>query len=208
MSKKQDAFYFQNFIECAEAACSAAKLLKKTLNDFHIEKISDRISEIHQIEHSADEKKHLIVDKLAKAFIAPIEREDIVALSQNIDDITDKIEDVLIRIYINHIEEIQPDAISLMEVVLKCCEEVRNLLEDFADFKHSKTLKDHIIRINALEEEADQLFISSMHKLHANADKNPLHIIAWREIYEYLEKCSDACEHVADQVESVVMKNS
>ncbi len=208
MSKKQDAFYFQNFIECAQASCNAARLLKQTLHDFRVEEISDKIEEIHRIEHSADEKKHLIVDKLAKAFIAPIEREDIVALSQNIDTITDKIEDVLIRIYINHITEIQPDAIALMDVVLKCCEEVRNLLEDFADFRHSKTLKDHIIRINALEEEADQLFISGMYNLHAPADRDPLHVIAWREIYEYLEKCSDACEHVADLVESVVMKNS
>ena len=207
MSKKQDAFYFQNFIACAEASCSAAKLLKNTLTNFRKEEISDKLSEIHQIEHNADEKKHLIIDKLSKAFISPIEREDIVALSQNIDDITDKIEDVLLRIYINHITEIQPDAIALKEVVVKCCEEVRSLLEDFSDFKHSKTLKDRIIRINALEEEADHLFITSMHQLHSGSD-NPLHVIAWREIYEYLEKCSDACEHVADLVESVVMKNS
>ena len=33
-------------------------------------------------------------------------------------------------------------------------------------------------------------------------------IMVWREIFIYLEKCVDACEHVADTVESVVMKNS
>ena len=33
-------------------------------------------------------------------------------------------------------------------------------------------------------------------------------IIAWRERYTYLEKCADACEHVADIVGSVAMKNS
>ena len=33
-------------------------------------------------------------------------------------------------------------------------------------------------------------------------------IIAWREIFNYLEKCCDACEHVADAVESVIMKNT
>ena len=33
-------------------------------------------------------------------------------------------------------------------------------------------------------------------------------IIAWREIYDYLENAPILCEHVADTVGSVVMKNS
>ena len=81
------------------------------------------------------------------------------------------------------------------------------MLEQFADFKRSKSLQDYIIRINTLEEEADQLFISSLRTLHTTCT-DPLEVIVWREIYIYLEKCADACEHVADTVESVVMKNS
>ena len=49
--------------------------------------------------------------------------------------------------------------------------------------------------------------MKSMRKLHTECS-DPLHIIVWREIYIYLERCADACEHVADTVESVVMKNS
>ena len=84
---------------------------------------------------------------------------------------------------------------------------VKELLEEFADFKRSKKLKEQIIRINDLEEESDRLFMSSMRDLHTQST-DPLRIIAWREIYGYLEYCADACEHAADVVESVVMKNS
>ena len=63
------------------------------------------------------------------------------------------------------------------------------------------------VNINTLEEEADELFISSMRTLHTTTS-DPIQIIVWREIYIYLEKCVDACEHVADTVESVIMKNS
>ena len=59
----------------------------------------------------------------------------------------------------------------------------------------------------ALEEKEDELFISSMRKLHVE-EQDVRNIIAWREIYTYLEKCADACEHVADIVGSVAMKNS
>ena len=48
---------------------------------------------------------------LVKAFITPIEREDIILLSQSIDEVTDKIEDVLIRIYINNVQQIRPEAV-------------------------------------------------------------------------------------------------
>ena len=100
MSKKQDAYYFDNFASCAECACRAAHLLKEILKDFRPEEISDRLDEIHEIERSADERRHDLTDKLTKAFITPIEREDIVTLSHHIDEVTDKLEEVLIRIYI------------------------------------------------------------------------------------------------------------
>ena len=96
MSKKQDDYYFDNFMKCAEYSCKAAYLLKEILTEFQPEEISKKMEEIHEIERQADTQRHEITDKLAKAFITPIEREDIIALSHHIDDVTDKIEEVLI----------------------------------------------------------------------------------------------------------------
>lgn len=207
MGKKQDAYYFNTFTACAEDACRAAQLLKSVLENFKPEELEMQLDKLHEIEHSADEKKHDIMDHLAKEFIPPIEREDIVSLSQNIDNVTDKVEDILLRVYMNNVSRIGEDALAMMDVVVQCCEAVRELLQEFADFRRSKNLKKVIIRINDLEEAEDKLFMTSMRKLYTES-KDPIHIIAWREIYIYLERCADACEHVADVVESVVMKNS
>lgn len=35
-----------------------------------------------------------------------------------------------------------------------------------------------------------------------------LDVLSWREIYDKMESCADACEHVGDCVDMVVMKNS
>ena len=207
MGKKQDAYYFNTFTACAEDACRAAQLLKNVLEDFKPEELETQLDKLHEIEHSADEKKHDIMDHLAKEFIPPIEREDIVSLSQNIDNVTDKVEDILLRVYMNNVSTIGRDALAMMDVVVECCEAVRELLQEFADFRRSRNLKKVIIRINDLEEAEDRLFMTSMRKLYTGS-KDPIHIIAWREIYIYLERCADACEHVADVVESIVMKNS
>ena len=164
-------------------------LLKEILTEFQPE-------EIHEIERQADTQRHEITDKLAKAFITPIEREDIIALSHHIDDVTDKIEEVLIRVYINNVQEMRQEVFLMLDVVIECCEELQTLLKEFKNFKHSKELKPSIIRMNTLEEKEDELFISSMRKLHVE-EQDVRNIIAWREIYTYLEKCADACEHVA-----------
>ena len=168
------------------------------------------------MEHAADEKKHEVLDALVKAFITPIEREDIILLSQNIDEVTDKIEGVmlhlfhlqtLIRLYYNNIQSIRPDSLELVSIVVKSCDMVKLMLKEVASFRHSKSLRDHIIAINTLEEQADQVFVTSMRELHTTCT-DPVEIICWREVYFYLEKCTDACEHVADVVEQIVMKNS
>lgn len=207
MSKKQDAFYYDNFLECAQLARKAAYFLKEKLTDFKPEEMEENLESIHKIEHDADEKKHQLTDKLSKAFITPIEREDIVSLSYNIDELTDKAEEVFIRIYMNNVQSIRPDALNMLDIVIKCTEEVCTLIKEFADFRHSKKLNDSIIQINSLEEQADKIYFSSMRALHTEAS-DILDVLAWREIYTYLEKCADACEHVADVVEEVVMKNS
>ena len=207
MSKKSDSYYFQNFIECVECGCQAAKMLEDNLNHFDTGLLQDKLDELHRIEHDADKKKHEMMAVLVKAFITPIEREDIILLSQSIDEVTDKIEDVLIRIYINNVQQIRPEALAFIKVIIRCCEALKEVMEEFADVRKSKTLHGLIIEINALEEEGDRLFIESMRRLHAEVT-DPIEIIAWREIYVYLEKCCDACEHVADVVESVIMKNT
>ncbi len=207
MSKKSDNYYFENFIQCVDCGCQAARMLEENLANFDPDMLMENLERLHVIEHDADKKKHEMMAVLVKAFITPIEREDIILLSQSIDEVTDQIEDVLIRIYISNVRTIRPEAIQFTKVIIRCCQVLKEVMEEFTDFKKSKTLHGLIIEINALEEEGDRLFIDSMRKLHVE-ETDPLEIIAWREIYNFLEKCCDACEHVADAVESVIMKNT
>lgn len=207
MSKKSDSYYFENFIECVDLSGQAARMLEENLEHFEASKLKENLDRLHEIEHGADQKKHEMMAVLVKAFMTPIEREDIMLLSQSIDEVTDKIEDVLIRLYINNVQAIRPDAVQFTKIIIRCCATLKQVMEEFADFKKSKNLHKLLIEINTLEEEGDRLFIQSMRTLHQEC-QDPLEVIAWREIYNYLEKCCDACEHVADAVESVIMKNT
>ena len=143
----------------------------------------------------------------SKAFITPIERDDIYDLSRNIDDMTDKIEDVLQRLYCNNIQTIRPDALKMTATLIRCTEEVKTLLGKLPDFKRDRTLHEHIITIQHDGGRRRPLFLPACGNCTRTCS-DPIEVIAWREVYHYLESCLDACEHVADSVESVIMNNS
>lgn len=206
MAAKSDSFYFNTFSECAALAGEAAQVLHSVLTQFNSDEIDDIMWKLHEVEHKADEKKHDMLSALVKAFITPIERDDIIKLSQAIDDITDSVEDVVIQINMDQVKFIRSDSIEFSNLLIRCCNKVGELLEEFRNFKKSKTIKDIIIEINRLEEEGDQLYISVMKNLHATS-KDPIEIIAWRDIYKAFENVCDYCEDVANIVESIVIGN-
>lgn len=206
MAAKSDSFYFNTFSECAALAGEAAQVLHSVLTQFNSDEIDDIMWKLHEVEHKADEKKHDMLSALVKAFITPIERDDIIKLSQAIDDITDSVEDVVIQINMDQVKFIRPDSIEFSNLLIRCCNKVGELLEEFRNFKKSKTIKDIIIEINRLEEDGDQLYISVMKNLHATS-KDPIEIIAWRDIYKAFENVCDYCEDVANIVESIVIGN-
>jgi predicted phosphate transport protein (TIGR00153 family) len=207
MRRKKNYNYFDKFVELVGYSCKCAEILHDTLVNFNPDTIDKKIVELHSIENAGDYANHDVMAHLATEFIAPIEREDIVSLAQQIDDITDAIEDVLIKIHMFNVSSIKSEVLEFTELIAKSCDALKVVLEEFANFKKSSTLNKKIIEVNQLEEVGDRLYYSTVHNLYASS-KDPIELLIWTEIYALLEKCCDACEMTANTVESIVMKNS
>lgn len=204
---KADKFYFENFAASTALSQEAAVYLVDCLESYNPDNIEQMMAAMHEIEHRADMKKHEMNEALAKAFVTPVDREDLDMLSHQLDDVTDKIEEVLQMFYINNIRTIQPAAVEFAKRIVRSCELLCALMEEFENFKKSKKIRGLIVELNDVEEECDQLYLHSMRELSCNAT-DVLATIAWRDIYECLEACSDACEHVSECVGTVIMKNT
>ena len=204
---KGDKFYFENFAESTALSKEAAAYLVTCLQNYDPSNIEAMLQQMHDIEHRADVKKHEMNEALAKAFVTPVDREDLDMLSHQLDDVTDKIEEVLQMFYINNIQTIQPAAVEFAKKIVKSCELMSALMEEFENFKRSKKIHGLIVELNDVEEECDKLYLASMRELSKNA-VDVLATIAWRDIYDCLEACADACEHVSECVGTVIMKNT
>ena len=204
---KGDKFYFENFVSNAELSKKAAEYLVECFENYNAGNIDEMLEKMHEIEHSADVKKHEMREALAKAFVTPVDREDLDMLSHQLDDVVDLIEEVLQKFYIYDIQAIDAPAIEFAKNIVKSCGILCEIMGEFENFKKSKTLHPLIIALNDVEEECDKLYLSSMRALTKNSS-NVVEMIAWRKIYESLEACADACENVSECIGSVIMKNT
>lgn len=207
MAKKENNYYYDTFSKCISSACDAAELLQTAIENYDINNIKAQLDKMHKIEHDADGVKHEMMERLMKEFLPPIEREDIVELSHAIDDVVDSVEDVLRGMYMYNITAFRPEVREFAGIICRSCVAMKQMSAELYNFRKSTLLKEKIVEINALEEEADRLYTEAIRRLYVE-EKDSVYILSWTTMYDCLEKCCDNCEEVADMVEQIVMKNS
>lgn len=207
MKKKDEYNYFDEFIKNSNYIVESAEILKETLKEYNTNNLEKNIERVHKLENEADYNLHNMRNYLIKDFLPPIDREDIVLIGHRLDDVEDFIDEILINFNILNILEIRDDALEFTNLLIKCCEALKEAVTNFKNFKKMDLIKEKVIEVNYLEEQGDRLFEKAMKKLYKE-EKNPLEIIKWTTIYNCLENTVDACEKVSDELEDVIMKNS
>ncbi|OBR94798.1 MULTISPECIES: DUF47 domain-containing protein [Clostridium] len=201
---KEDKFY-EFFVQTANIAYTEAKLLLDFLNN--LENSEENLKKLKEVEHEGDKKQHEILEQLNKTFITPIDREDIYAIANDMDNIIDYMESTASRFVMFNVNECTEDAISLSKMIVQCCKELIIIMEELKNMKTSKQLSKKIIEVNRIEEEGDVVSRKAIGDIFRK-DIEVIDVIKWREIYQYLEDTLDACEDLANVIEGVVMKNA
>jgi hypothetical protein len=189
------------FSELAANLDAAAQLLVKFMNDGDRQSIAAAILE-H--EHVGDKIVHDIVRRLNKSFITPIDREDIYDLVATADEVLDSIEEVTGKVLIYRVTEITSFARRQAEVIAKATPILRECMDNL---EKPKGLDERIIAVNSLENDGDRIEREAIASLF-EGDTKCTDIIKWKDIYETLECAIDECEHVANVIESIVLKHN
>jgi predicted phosphate transport protein (TIGR00153 family) len=205
---KNGGKYFDGFKEMCGYSVDAAEFLKEILNDYDPDQIQQRREKMHAIEHDGDVARHTLFRALGKESKLPIEREDIIAMAEAIDDVTDSVEDVLLCLYMFNIKEIRSDMFAIADVMIRIIGVLKDAVDEFPEFRVSKTIHEKLVEINRLEEKADKLYIEAVRGLYAGEPLPPTEVTAWTQIFAYTEEVADAAEDAADVIESVMMKNA
>ena len=193
--------FFKDFINLTAQIRAGAHTLNHMLSASPL--AVDKVQEIKDIEHQCDKSTHAIIDRLNRTFVTPLDREDIHALAVNLDDVMDAIDAAAAVIKLYKVTEARAGLQRLGQIV---AESVDLLAEAMAGLERSKGLIELVVRVNQLEKEADRVHQDAIVSLFDN-ERDPIAVIKWKEIFDFLEAATDRCDDVANLLQGVVVKH-
>jgi uncharacterized protein Yka (UPF0111/DUF47 family) len=198
----RDREFFDLFEEAGGNIARGADLLDQMLATWPDRAELQR--DILVCEQEGDRITHDIIHRLNQTFVTPIDREDILELASALDDIIDYTEEVSDYLGLYRIEAPMEQAQRLAHILVQATRQVSEALPRMRGFRD---ITHYTVEVNRLENDGDRVTREAMADLFEGGI-DPMVVIRWKDIYERLEQAIDACEHVANVLEGIVIKNS
>jgi len=196
------------FFDLLEESSANLKQASTELLDLmeNYENVEEKVAKIKQSEKKGDDIIHQIMTELHKAFITPLDREDIAILGERLDDVVDCIEEAARYMIEYQIDKSTANAKHLSLIITFCADVIVKSMK-LLKLRGSKLqqllpLKD---KLNELEDEADRVTSQAMAELFNSYQA--IDIIKWKEVYGQLEGATDRCEEIGAILEGIVIKH-
>lgn len=201
----KDRVFYNLFEQVSDRVLEMAKLLKNLVDEPDFANRAAIISKIEDLEHENDELTHKIFTELGRNFITPFDREDIHYLASSLDDIADYIFASAKKINFYRVDPIDHGLHRFAELIFLSSEQVRNAVKELRNMKNLRLMTEALVKINSIENQADDLFDHSIERLFAE-EPDAKEVMKLREIYQVMEIATDKCEDAGNVIESIIIK--
>ena len=203
--KPRDDRFFKYFNDLADAICEASQILKS-----FVEKRSDpatNLDKINEVEERGDLILSEIMKRINNSFITPFDREDILLLARELNNVVDHVQGTMEKIVIYKVGQSKEGyVLKLVQVLEEASQEIKDAVDKLPDVRSkSNEIIDSCEKIRSFEHEGDYLYRAGIALLFENT-QNVIDIIKWKEIYEHLETTLDYCENVSNILKGVAIK--
>jgi uncharacterized protein Yka (UPF0111/DUF47 family) len=201
----KDEKFYDEIDELASLVANASKNLCHLTRDFSAADTSTK--EITEIDRHADGLAQQALERLDRAFITPLDREDILHLITDLYAVVETINAFARRVQLYRMKDIDQDLAEQVEILAKvtgCLEEVmRQLRKDH----RLRTLNGQLKELHELERSADEKRNAFLGRLF-EGEPDPLDVMKKKELHDLLETGIGNCENVSRTLQRVVLKNS
>ena len=201
----KDKVFYTLFEKVAITVVEMGDLLSQVVNEPDYNQRSSLIAKLEQLEHRNDEYTHQIFQELGKNFITPFDREDIHYLAIALDDICDYIYASGKKINFYKVNPDDSGMRKMAEIIRLGCAEVKTVVFELRNMKNVKIMSEAIIKVNSLENQADDVFDMCIERLF-DMETDVKELIKKREIYQVLEIVTDKFEDATNVIDSIVVK--
>ncbi|AMA63369.1 MAG: DUF47 domain-containing protein [Kurthia gibsonii] len=204
-NRKKDDPFFNILLKIAENV----QVAMHYANDFRINSLEDlaEISvQMKKYETDGDKLIHELIVMLNKSFMTPIEREDILALANSMDDVLDGMEECIAHFDMFSLVDIDDSMNTFMSYIMLSSDEIVKAMQKL-QMKKLVDMRENAILIKDYESKCDDVLRVSIKQLFLH-EQDPIRIIMFKDIYEQLEDIADDCQTVANTMETIIMRNA
>ena len=201
----KNKIFYDLFEKVAGNVSVMSDKLRELVAEPDFDKRAAIIGIIEDLEHENDNLTHNIFTELGRNFITPFDREDIHYLASALDDIADYIYASAKKINFYKVNPNDMGFQKLAEVIQMSSSEVKKAVIELRTMKNMKLMTESLVKINSLENQADDLFDMSIERLF-ETEPDAKEVIKKREIYQVMEIATDKCEDAANVIESIIIK--
>lgn len=203
--KPREEKFFAYFEEIADAIYEAASLLREFLENQGDP--ASKLELINAVEERGDKTLSQVMQQINSSFVTPFDREDILLLARELNNVVDHIQGTMEKIVIYKAGRPgQMYVLKLACVLEEAAEEIQRAISKLPDVRSNHTeIIESCEKIRSYEHEGDYLYRAGIALLFEKTE-NVVEIIKWKEIYEHLETTLDYCENVSNVLKGVAVK--
>ena len=201
----KNKIFFDFFEQMADKVVIMGEKLDIMVKEPDYEKRDNMLKEIENLEHTCDDITHTVFTELGRNFITPFDREDIHYLANALDDIADYIWSSGKKIHVYRINPNEAGIQSIAQNILDGSKAVKEAVYALREMKHVRKVTDALIRINTIENEADDEFDRCIEQLF-ETESDFKQLIKRRELYQTMEIATDKIEDAGNVIESIIIK--
>lgn len=197
--------FYELFEKVADNAARMGSLLRDIVAEPAFDKRAALILQVEDLEHVNDELTHNVFTELGRNFITPFDREDIHYLATSLDDIADYIYAAAKKINFYRVNPNDTGMQKFAELIEQGAQQVKIAVTELRDMKNMRNITEALVKINSIENQADDVFDFSIEKLF-DTEPDAKEVIKKREIYQVMEIVTDKCEDASNVIESIIIK--
>ena len=201
----KNKIFYELFEKVAGNAAKMGTLLRDVVGEPDFDKRASLINQVEDLEHANDELTHSIFTELGRNFITPFDREDIHYLASSLDDIADFIYAAAKKINFYRVNPNDTGMQKMSELIEQSAQQVLIAVKELRDMKNMRNITEALVKINSIENQADDIFDMSIEKLF-DSEPDAKEVIKKREIYQVMEIVTDKCEDASNVIESIIIK--
>lgn len=198
----RDQGFYPLFNQAAENVVECCRRLGVLLTDYS--EVDTKLRRIIECEQRGDEITDAITRRLNESFVTPFDREDILKLTEELDDVVDDIQAASDLLVLHDVDQPLPEMVEMAEILLRAAEANRDLI---AKLPKMKGVAPELEAIDRLETEADRVYRRAIARLFSG-EYRAFDVLKWKDVFEAIEDSVNRVESISDIVQSVVLKHA